>query len=256
MLWNRILLRRHPVFNFSRRNFFAAAAGLLVVPVAAQEKGTYRSVDPIQVPFDKPDTVTMHFGYYPVRIVEVDIPGRGKQPVWYMLFEVWNKTGTPQQIVPEFTIVSKDLAMPGSWTDEPLPSVVKQIIEIEDKQKNRNIQTTASITAKKIPITKPDSFPNTVTGIAVWSSVPAKAATLNKFSIYVTGLSNGLIESDAGEGSKVIRRKTIQLDFVKPTDNKNVKMDDIKIDDNNGLGGEKWYYRAATYKKADAPAKP
>ena len=170
-----------------------------------------------------------------------------------MLFEVWNKSGTPQQIVPEFTIVSKDLDMPGSWTDEPMPSVVNQIIEIEDKQKTRNIQTTAKITAKKIPVTKPDSFPNTVTGVAVWTTVPAKAATLNKFSIYITGLSNGLIETDAGEGSKVIRRKTLQLDFIKPTDNKNVKMDDIKIDDNNGLGGEKWYYRASTHKKAEVP---
>ncbi|MFO0937341.1 MAG: hypothetical protein U0798_12595 [Gemmataceae bacterium] len=234
------------------------AIGLIAssTPAIAQEKGTYRTVEPFQVPFDKPDTITMHFGYYPVRIAEVNVPGRGKQTVWYMLFEVWNKTGTPQQIVPEFTIVSKDLDLPGSWNDEPLPSVVKQIIEIEDKNKNRNIHSTTSITEKKIPVTKPDSFPNSVTGVAVWTNVPAKAANLNKFSVYITGLSNGLIETDAGDGSKVVRRKTLQLDFVKPTDNKNVKMDDIKIDDNNGIGNAKWYYRASTYKKAEAPANP
>ena len=233
------------------------AVAFLTVPLFAQDGGTFRKVEPIQVPYDKADTVTMHFGYYPPRIVELDVPGRGKQIVWYMYFQIWNKTDTPQQVVPEFTLVSKDLNMPGSWNDEPLPSVVKQIIEIEDKNKFLNIQTTSSILKNKIPVTKVDSVPNAVSGVAVWTTVPAKAASLNKFSVYVTGLSNGLIETDAGEGSKVIRRKTLQLDFKKPTDAKNVKVDDIKIDDNNGLGGEKWYYRASTHKKAEAaPAKP
>jgi hypothetical protein len=231
-------------------------AALLGFAVSAPAQGTFRTVEPIQVPFDKPDTVTMHFGYYPVRIVTLDVPGRGKQPVWYLLYQVWNKTGQPQQIVPEFTIVSKDLSMPGSYPDEPMPSVVKQIIDIEDKNRILNIQTSTSITAKKVPTTRPDSVPNAVTGVAVWTAVPAKAAGMNKFSIYVTGLSNGLIETESGGGGTVIRRKSLQLDFVKPSDGKNVKADDIKIDDNNGLGGEKWYYRTSTHKKGAEPAKP
>lgn len=222
-------------------------------PLLAQDRGSFRTVEPIQVPYDKADTITMHFGYYPVRIVELNVPGRGKQPVWYMLFQVWNKTGTPQRVVPEFTLVSKDLNMPGSYPDEPLPSVVNQIKEIEDKNGFLNIQTSTSIFKEKIPVTKADSVPNVVTGVAVWTTVPAKAASINKFSIYVTGLSNGLIETDAADGAKVIRRKTLQLDFVKPTDTRNVKIDDIKIDDNNGLGGEKWFYRTSSYKKAEAP---
>lgn len=237
------------------RSFVGLAAVLFfVAPATAQ--GPFRTVDPIQVPFDKPDTVTMHFGYYPVRIAMLDVPGRGTQPVWYLLYQVWNKSGQPQQIVPEFTLVSKDLTTPGSYADEPLPSVVKQIIAIEDKNRILNIQSSTSITAKKVPVTKVDSVPNAVTGVAVWTSVPAKAASMNKFSIYVTGLSNGLIETESGGGGTVVRRKSLQLDFIKPSDGQNMKIDDIKIDDNNGLGGEKWYYRTSTHKKPAEPAKP
>jgi hypothetical protein len=220
---------------------------------AQEQKSPFRTVEPNPVPFDKADTWTLNFGYYPVRIVTVDVPGRGKQPVWYLLTEIWNKSGSPQLAIPEFTLVSKDLDMPGSYPDEPLPAVVKQIIAIEDPKNLYNIQTATQVLKNKIPMTKIDSVPNSVRVLAVWTTVPAKAATLNKFSIYVGGLSNGLIESDGSDGSKTIRRKTLQLDFVKPTDTRNIRSDDIKADDNNGLGGEKWYYRSSTVKKPDVP---
>jgi hypothetical protein len=234
-----------------RRSLGLILLALLTGPLAAQTT-PYRTVEPNPVPFDKADTWTMNFGYYPIRIAIVDVPGRGRQPVWYLLGEVWNKTGSPQLITPEFTLVSKDLDTPGSYPDEPMPAVVKQLIAIEDPKGLYDIKTATQVMANKIPVTKVDSVPNSVRMIAVWTSVPAKAPNLNKFSVYVGGLSNGLIETDASDGAKVIRRKTLQLDFVKPTDTRNVRIDDIKPDDNNGLGGEKWYYRTSTVKKADA----
>jgi hypothetical protein len=235
------------------RTMFSLFLVLSVSSLLAQEKGTFRTVEPNPVPYDKTDTWTMNFGYYPIRIVTVDVPGRGKQPVWYMMTEIWNKTGSPQFVIPEFTLVSKDLNNPGSYLDEPLPAVVKQIIEIEDPKKLYDIQTSTSVLKNRIPITAALSTPNSIRVIAVWSNVPAKSANINKFSVYIGGLSNGLIESESADGSKVVRRKSLQLDFVKPTDNRNVRIDDIKPDDNNGLGGEKWYYRTSSVKKVDAP---
>lgn len=230
--------------------------GLILIALSAGSavgQTPFRTVEPTPVPFDKPDTWTMHFGYYPIRIATVDIPGRGKQPVWYLLGEIWNKTGSPQLVIPEFTLVSKDLDLPGSYPDEPMPAVVKQLIQIEDPKGIYDIQTATSVFKNKIPVTKADSVPNVVRVMAVWTTPPAKAATMNKFSVYIGGLSNGLIESETSDGGKVVRRKTLQLDFVKPTDTRNTRLDDIKIDDNNGLGGEKWYYRSASVKKPEAP---
>jgi hypothetical protein len=225
------------------------AAFFTVSAFAQDSKSSYRTVEPNPVPYDKLDTWTMGFAYYPVRIAELDVPGKGKQIVWYMIFDVWNKSGSPQLIVPEFTIVSKDLTNPGSFTDEPSPSLLKQIVAIEDPKNLYNIKSSTAIMKDKIPVTKADSFPNFVRGVAIWTNAPSQAANMNKFSVYVSGISNGLVENETTEGSIVVRRKTLQIDFIKPTDNRNIKIDDIKVDDNNGLGSEKWYYRASTYKK-------
>ena len=50
--------------------------------------------------------------------------------------------------------------------------------------------------------------------------------------------------------------KVLQLDFFKPTDDVNPKTGDIKPEDNGGLGGERWIYRAASKRKADPDATP
>lgn len=231
---------------------FAVAFVSTATPALAQTKGTYRTVEPNPVPYDKVDTWTMNLAYYPPRIVEFEVAGKGKKMVWYMPFEIWNKTGSPQLIVPEFTLVSKDLNMPGSYLDEPVPGLLKQIIAIEDPKNLLEYKSVMSLMKDKIPVTKPDSVPNAVRGIAIWTNVPEKASTINKFSIYAEGLSNGLYESLTESGATIVRRKALQLDFVKPTDNRIIKMDDIKIDDNNGLGSEKWYYRSAGKRSSEA----
>ena len=94
------------------------------------------------------------------------------------------------------------------------------------------------------------SYPVAVTGVAVWEDVPEKIGKVNRFSIYVGGLSNGIFEETAADGTTVIKRKTLQLDFFKPTDDTNPRIDDIRPDDNKGLGGENWVYRASSTRKA------
>jgi hypothetical protein len=240
----------------SRREWAAAVLGLVAASAAtAQDTGsTFRTVDPIGIPNDKPDVWTLNFGYYPPRIITVDT-GKGKRRVWYMVFSVWNKTGNPQQIVPEFELVAKDPDLAGSFLDEPRPTALKQIREIEDKTKALDLKSTIEITRTKIPVTKPDSYPNAVNGVAVWEDVPDKIGKVNRFSIYVGGLSNGIYEEPAADGTIVVKRKTLQLDFFKPTDDRNPKLDDIRVDDNKGLGGENWVYRASSTKKAAAKPK-
>ncbi len=238
---------------FSRKEWAALVLGLAVAgSVSAQDTTTFRTVEPIGIPNDKPDVWALHFGYYPPRIVTLDVPGKGKRRVWYMVYQVWNRTDNPQQIVPEFELVAKDPDLAGKFLDQPSPAVLKQIREIEDKTGALNLKSTIEITKSKIPVTKPDSYPNAVSGVAVWEEVPEKAGKVNRFSIYVTGLSNGIVEEPAADGTIVVKRKTLQLDFFKPTDDVSPRVDDIKPDDNKGLGGENWVYRAASTKKPAA----
>ncbi len=242
--------------SFSTRGFWSAVVAVVAVSTATVpdifRAHSFRVVEPIGIPNDKPDAYALHFGYYPPRIVTLDVPGKGKKRVWYMVYQVWNKTDNPQQIVPEFELVAKDPDLAGAFLDELSPTVLKQIQAIEDKTGALGIKSSIKITGSKIPVTKPDSYPVAVTGVAVWEAVPDKVGKVNRFSIYVGGLSNGIYEETAADGTVIVKRKTLQLDFFKPTDDANPRIDDIKVDDNKGLGGENWIYRASSTRKPAA----
>jgi hypothetical protein len=222
---------------------------------AAQGAGDpYRTVEPVSLPRDKPGVYTLHFRYAPPRIISVDLPGVGKKNVWYMFFQVFNKTSTPQEFYPEFELVAKDLNK--NFIDEAQPLAVQAIKRIEDPTGALDLKTSISISEKKIPVTKPDSVPRYVSGIAVWTDVPEQASQTNRFSVYVTGLSDGVISEEISGVGTVIKRKTLRLDFFKPTDNVNPRPGDVKPEDNGGLGGEKWDYRATKFPKPAEAAPP
>ncbi len=225
----------------------AGSAGV----AAAQPTSSYKPIDPVTLPLDRAGVWTFHFSYQPPRIVTVDVPKQGKKTVWYMVYKVWNTSDTPQSFVPTFELVTKDGPLQ-KFLDEPQPSVADQIRRIEDPQKALDIQTSVSISKVKIPVTRPDSVPRAVTGVAIWLDAPAKAAVTNNFSVYVTGLSNGLAVQQAADGTETVSRKTLQLDFLKPTDNANPAMTDIQPNDNNGRGSTKWIYRVVPARKLDA----
>lgn len=238
----------------SRRAFLGTSAALLFGGAAlAQGPGdAFRTVEPVGLPLDKAGIYTLHFSYAPPRIVTIDTPDKGRRQVWYMAYRVFNRTDSPQEFIPEFELVTKDLLT--AHKDEPQPFVVNEIKKIEDPTGARNLQTSISISRKKIPVTNPDSFPRYVYGIAVWTDVPEKAARTNRFSVYVTGLSNGVVTIDRPDGKTLVKRKTLRLDFFKPTDDINPGPGDIKLEDNGGLGGEKWDYRTSTIQTGTAPA--
>lgn len=237
--------------SFSRRAFLGASAGLLLSmgqPLLAQGPGDpYRTVDPYELPLDKPGVYTLHFRYAPPRIITIDYPGRGKKQVWYMFYQVYNRTDLPQEFDPVFELVTKDLNTRHIDNMEPL--AVEAIKKIEDPTDSLNLQTSISISKNKIPVTKPDSVPRYVSGIAVWTDVPEQASRTNRFSVYVFGLSNGVVKVETADGGELIKRKALRLDFFKPTDDVNPQPADIQRETNRGLGGEKWDYVATSKRR-------
>lgn len=211
---------------------------LLALSLAQPPSGAYRPVDPVVLPLDRSNTWTMHFAYVPPRIVTLETPDRGPRTVWYMAYQVWNTTDTPHLLIPRFELVTKDGPLV-SLLDDPQPTLAEAVRKLEDPTHSLNMQTSVSISKTPIPVTRADSIPRAVYGIAVWSDVAEKAPTVNNFSVYVTGLSNGI-----SDGS-LITRKTLQLDFIRPTDTARQTLGDIRPNENGGLGSYKWIYRAA-----------
>ncbi|MDB5307649.1 MAG: hypothetical protein JWO38_1851 [Gemmataceae bacterium] len=254
----------------------AAAAGVPAT-LAQDDRGRQageRRVDPIDLPLDKPGVWTLHFRYKPPRITTVDgFDAKGKpakQTVWYMWYQVFNRSGEPVYFIPEFELVTKDLNT--THLDEPQPYIFEQVKKFEDrtiiKEKPNgelNLLSTIEISRRPIPATKPDGFPKLVSGLAVWTDMADKAPKTNRFSVYVTGLSNGVASEQTkpippkNEVVTLIKKKTLRIDFIRPTDDNRQAITDIRPDDENGPS-ETWVYRTRTStilkSKVAGPAAP
>src|SRR5262245_51636753 len=246
--------------RIDRRAFLGTvAASAVVAPGLTFAQGTAeRKIGPLALPLDKPDVWTLHFKYKPPRIHTVDALGRDGKPtkkaVWYMWFQVANLSGEPQTFLPEFELVTKDLNT--NHLDEPQPYIFEQLKKFEDTTISKdlpngiqNLQTTIGISKRPIPPSKPDALLRWVSGIAIWTDLAEKAPKTNKFSVYVTGLSNGLAVEETATGERLIKRKTLQINFLRPTDDNKPQNSDIVPDDINAPA-EKWIYRTVSSLKA------
>jgi hypothetical protein len=228
-----------------------------------------KKIEPIDLPLDKPGVWTLHFRYKPPRIVTLDGFNKdgkpAKQLVWYMWYQVYNlppegRAAEPVTFLPEFELVTKDLNT--THLDEPQPLIFEQIRALEDTTVGKeypngilNLQTTISISKRPIPPSKPDAIPRLVSGLAIWTDMTDVAPKTNKFSVYISGLSNGLATEELRTGEKLIKRKTLQINFIRPTDDNKPVITDIRPDDTNGPA-EQWIYRTTSVAKPIVPPMP
>ena len=188
---------------------------------------------------DKADIWTLNFEFVDPRMIEVDIPGRGKKVVWYMLYWVTNNTKAPRTFIPEFQLLTKNNTL---HTDEVLPEVQEAIRKVEDANNRFNFQNSVTIRKTEIPVTKPDSAPRRVAGIAIWPDVFDKARNTAGFRIFVSGLSDGWSIDDEGR----ISRKTLRLEFDRRGDGSKVDSSEIQFKNIS-----KWEYRDASSAEVD-----
>lgn len=188
---------------------------------------------------DKGDIWTLGFEFVDPRMIEVDIPGRGKKVVWYMLYWVTNNTKEAHTFVPEFLLMTKNNTL---HYDEVLPEVQEAIRREEDKNNRFHFQNSQTISKIEIPPSKPNSAPRRVAGIAIWPDVFDKARNTAGFRVFVTGLSNGWSIDDDGR----ISRKTLRLEFDRHGDGSKVDSSEIQF-----KNIYKWEYRDASSADVD-----
>jgi hypothetical protein len=186
------------------------------------------------------------------RLITVDIPGRGRKLCWYLKYQVINNTKEPITFYPDFELVTTD--KPGVFHDQVLPKVQEAIARIEDPTGYQELHNSVTIAGKPIPPSKPNANPRAVNGVAIWDDVNPDA---NRFSIFVSGLSNGWSLAEIPPDNKqIIRRKTLQLNFKRFGDRYYQQSGDIRF-----VPPAQWVYRAtnvtldARQPAAAAPAK-
>jgi hypothetical protein len=256
--------------RLDRRAFLGAAVVSAMggpAVVLAQPNTGERKIDPLDLPLDKAGVWTLHFRYKPPRIVTLDGISKDGKPekkvVWYMWYQVYNAPrrkpdggyieAEPVTFLPEFELVTKDLNT--THLDEPQPHIVDQLRKIEDPTGILDLQTSISISKRPIPPSRPDAIPRMVSGLAIWTDMADKAPKTNKFSVYVVGLSNGLATEQLRTNERLIKRKTLQINFIRPTDDNRPQVTDIRPDDSNGPA-EQWIYRTTSVAKALGPGLP
>ncbi len=147
----------------------------------------------------------LDFRFKDPRMITVDVPGRGRKVCWYVWYQVTNNSKEPRTFIPDFEVVTNDKINP-VFRDQVLPAVQEAIQRQEDPSNHYHIKNSVTIASEPIPAKKENADAVPVTGVAIWDNVDPET---NNFSIYVGGLSNGWSVDD----NKVVRRKTLQLNF-------------------------------------------
>jgi len=208
----------------------------------------------------------LHFRFKDMRVVKVNIPGKGTRICWYLWYQVINYTGEPHTFIPQFELVTKDTRM--NYVDQVLPAAQEQISKLFPYDKIKNSVTIAK---EPIPVSLPMADPKPVTGVATWidpyepspdddakerkfKEGMKKLADSNIYTVYVTGLSNGFttVDGDASDPRPTVVRKALRLPFRRMGDKFLMKTDAIRYQPTTD---SPWLYRASKI-KLDAPAVP
>jgi hypothetical protein len=185
----------------------------------------------------------LEFRFKDPRIITVDIPGRGRTVCWYLWYQVINPYPEPHTFIPDFELVTLDRQT--THHDQVLPKAQEAIKQVEDPTGYLNIKNSVTVYAEPIPAAKPNAIPRPVTGVAIWPDVDPDA---NRFSIFVSGLSNGYSITDPvpPETDPVVRKKTLQLNFKRIGDRYYMDSKAIRF-----VGPAEWIYRSS---KVNLPA--
>jgi hypothetical protein len=235
---------------FRRRNgalaLLVCLGGLAIGPARAANPNE-RDVKPQANVLDKDDIASpdskiwaLEFHFKDPRVITVDVPGRGRRVCWYLWYQVINRTKEPHTFIPDFELVTLDKN--AVHRDQVLPRVQEAVREIEDPTGRLNIKNSVTIAAEPIPPTLPNAAPRPVTGVAIWDDVDPDT---NRFSIFVSGLSNGWAITDPIPPDKepVVRRKTLELNFKRLGDRFYQDSREIQF-----IEPPQWIYRASHLK--------
>jgi hypothetical protein len=210
-------------------------AVLLALSLAvAQSPGPFNERDVKKQPNvqDTEDVWVLDFKFKDPRLITVDIPGRGRRVVWYLWYQVINYTKEPRTFIPDFELVTTDKNT--IHHDQVIPKAQEAIRRIEDPTGYLDIKNSVTIATQPIPVSKQDAAPRPVTGVAMWDDVFTETPDTTRFSIFVSGLSNGWSKDD----KDVVRRKTLQLNFKRLSDRNHLDTE-VKF-----LTPAEWIYRA------------
>jgi hypothetical protein len=195
------------------------------LPTVAVRKGfpgfNVQMVDASLLPRDKEGIWVLDFAFKPLRIITVEIPGKGRRQIHYLYYRVINHTGKPRMFVPQFSLVTDTGKR---YEDTVLPQAVRTIQAREDP----TIPLLGAVNIMGIvPTSAKEGIDDAVFGVAIWEGVDPKA---DRLQIFVRGLSDGYQTLTPPDGGKpIVRYKTLRADFIRRGDERNLTEKEIQL---------------------------
>jgi hypothetical protein len=204
------------------RSYLAAlVAAAIIIALAAR----FASADfPKPSPF--PISWELTFEHGEPRRVVVDIPGAvAPKAYWYMTYSVTNNTDKEQVFLPRFELLTRDGRVYPS--DRGIPAAV--FAKVKQREGNRFLEPFTSI-GGTLRVGEDEAKD----GVAIWEEPMPR---MGNFTIFVSGLNGETVtmkdaqgnEMKGPDGRPIILRKTLQLDYNIPGDERFPGDDPVKL---------------------------
>lgn len=201
------------------------------------------------------DLYVMDVVYKPMRMIQVELtdPATGEkklQYVWYIVYRAYNRklvrpsndtppvnvldpeVLSPPLFVPEFTLQTTDTPSPVTYPDEIIPEAIAAI----NKREKGKYLSSVDIVGPIPPATEyGETDREGVWGVATWRGIDQDA---DRYTVFLTGFSNGIRAAEGPDGQPVIQTKTIVQKYWRPGDKFEQKEPEIRTE-----GLSQWIYR-------------
>lgn len=206
----------------------------------------------------QPELWVMELNFKPMRqiVVELTDPVTGKkrpQHVWYIAYRAINRKLAnravanapvneldgpviPPQFVPTFTIVTADAEEPKVYADQVLPEAIAAINQREKTSYKSSVGVVSDVPAPAEP-GSPDQ--KVIQGIATWTNLDPMA---DRYTVFLTGFSNGFRKVPGPDGAEVVQWKTVQMKYWRPGDEFNQREPEIRLQ-TDAANQPMWIYR-------------
>jgi hypothetical protein len=138
----------------------------------------------------------------------------------------------PQQFVPEAKLVVTDNGRNDVYEDQVIPEALAAI----NKREKGNYKNSVNIVQPIPEAVEPGSLDTApIEGVFIWRGVNPDA---NRYTVFLTGFSNGLRRIEGADGTQVIQTKTILQKYWRRGDRYDQRESEIVLD-----GDSQWIYR-------------
>lgn len=138
---------------------------------------------------------------------------------------------SPPLFIPEFTLVITDNDRHEEHQDQVIPEALVAI----NKREKANYKSSVSV-VDQLPEAPEDGAQSPgIMGVAMWRGIDPEA---DRYTVYMTGFSNGYRKIEGPDGNPAILTKTIVSKYIRRGDRFLQKEAEIELD-----GDPKWIYR-------------